>query len=64
MTKKKSITIDPFNEFNNLEKRMDKSYNWVKKNRADIDKNISFFDAMSFYDMGVDVTQLKISETK
>ena len=42
-----------------LEKRMDKSYKWVSKNRNKIDKNISFFESMNLFDLGIDVTQLK-----
>lgn len=47
-------------EFINLEKRLDKSIKWVEKNKDKIE--IPFLQAVTLYDMGLDVTQLKIKQ--
>jgi len=46
-------------EFRFLEKRLDKSIEWVNKHRDEIHPSISFIQAIEIYDMGIDVTQIK-----
>ena len=48
-------------ELERLDKRLTKSIDWVEKNKANIDPSISFIQAFELYDMGIDVTQLKLS---
>ena len=51
-------------EFYLLDKRMEKSCNWVEKNKNNIHSSISFIEAVTFYDLGIDVTQLKPIDIK
>lgn len=48
-------------ELEGLDKRLTKSIDWVEKNKPNIDPSISFIQAFELYDMGIDVTQLKLS---
>jgi len=45
-------------EFINLEKRLDRSCEWVEKHKTEIHPSISFIQAIELYGMGIDVTQL------
>jgi len=47
-------------EFKFLEKRLDKSIKFVEKHIDEIHQSISFIQAVELYDMGIDVTQLKL----
>ena len=45
-------------ELINLEKRLNKSIDWVERNRNQIHPSISLIQSVELYDMGIDVTQL------
>jgi predicted RNase H-like nuclease (RuvC/YqgF family) len=47
-------------EILSLEKRLDKSINWVEKYKNKIHPTISFIQAVELRGMGIDVTQLKL----
>jgi len=46
-------------ELSNLDKRLMEAASWVEENRNNIHSSISFCDAIRYYDMGIDVTQIK-----
>jgi hypothetical protein len=51
-------------EFCFLDKRIEKSCNWVEKNKNNIHSCISFIQAIELYDFGIDVTRLKPTDIK
>lgn len=45
------------------EKKLNKAFEWVEKNKAEIHPSISFIQSVELYNMGIDVTQLKPKHT-